>query len=203
MNCANSGQFAQFTIHRLTPPAPELSRLGGFCGPEPPFAGRSCRMLLASGIITLLILLTALFVAAEFAVVGARRSRLRRLAEDGNAARRPGPARPRRPPRARPLHRRLAGRHHALQPDSRRLRPGLDRATRRAAHPARRRAARPRPPSPPRPSSSCSILTTLAMIVGELVPKSHRAAGPDANRDVDGHADAVVPARCSPGRSTS
>jgi CBS domain containing-hemolysin-like protein len=41
-------------------------------------------MLLASGIITLLILLTALFVAAEFAVVGARRSRLRRLAEDGN-----------------------------------------------------------------------------------------------------------------------
>jgi CBS domain containing-hemolysin-like protein len=41
----------------------------------------------ASGvrIITLLILLTALFVAAEFAVVGARRSRLRRLAEDGNA----------------------------------------------------------------------------------------------------------------------
>ncbi len=41
-------------------------------------------MLLASGIIALLILLTALFVAAEFAVVGARRSRLRRLAEDGN-----------------------------------------------------------------------------------------------------------------------
>jgi CBS domain containing-hemolysin-like protein len=41
-------------------------------------------MLLASGIITLLILLTALFVAAEFAVVGARRSRLRRLAEDGS-----------------------------------------------------------------------------------------------------------------------
>jgi putative hemolysin len=42
-------------------------------------------MLLASGIIALLILLTALFVAAEFAVVGARRSRLRRLAEDGSA----------------------------------------------------------------------------------------------------------------------
>jgi putative hemolysin len=42
-------------------------------------------MLLASGIILLLILLTALFVAAEFAAVGARRSRLRRLAEDGNS----------------------------------------------------------------------------------------------------------------------
>ena len=42
-------------------------------------------MLLASFVILLLILLTALYVAAEFAAVGARRSRLRRLAEDGNA----------------------------------------------------------------------------------------------------------------------
>ena len=41
-------------------------------------------MLLASGIIALLILGTALFVAAEFAAVGARRSRLRRLSEDGS-----------------------------------------------------------------------------------------------------------------------
>src|SRR5918999_2492134 len=41
-------------------------------------------MLLAAAVITLLILLTALYVAAEFAAVGARRSRLRRLAEDGN-----------------------------------------------------------------------------------------------------------------------
>jgi putative hemolysin len=42
-------------------------------------------MLLASLVILLLILLTALYVAAEFAAVGARRSRLRRLAEDGDA----------------------------------------------------------------------------------------------------------------------
>src|SRR5215203_5320063 len=42
-------------------------------------------MLLAGTIIVLLILLTALYVAAEFAAVGVRRSRLRRLAEDGNA----------------------------------------------------------------------------------------------------------------------
>ena len=42
-------------------------------------------MLLAAAVITLLILVTALYVAAEFAAVGARRSRLRRLAEDGNA----------------------------------------------------------------------------------------------------------------------
>lgn len=41
-------------------------------------------MLLAGAIIVLLILLTALYVAAEFAAVGARRSRLRRLAEDGH-----------------------------------------------------------------------------------------------------------------------
>ena len=41
-------------------------------------------MLLAWAIIALLILFTALYVAAEFAAVSARRSRLRRLAEDGN-----------------------------------------------------------------------------------------------------------------------
>lgn len=41
-------------------------------------------MLLAGAVILLLILLTALYVAAEFAAVGARRSRLRRLAEDGH-----------------------------------------------------------------------------------------------------------------------
>lgn len=42
-------------------------------------------MVLATAIIAFLILLTALYVAAEFAAVGARRSRLRRLAEDGHA----------------------------------------------------------------------------------------------------------------------
>jgi putative hemolysin len=41
-------------------------------------------MLLAWTIIVLLILFTALYVAAEFAAVSARRGRLRRLAEDGN-----------------------------------------------------------------------------------------------------------------------
>jgi putative hemolysin len=42
-------------------------------------------MLVAALVILFLILLTGLYVAAEFAAVGARRSRLRRLAEDGNA----------------------------------------------------------------------------------------------------------------------
>jgi putative hemolysin len=42
-------------------------------------------MLVALAVVSLLILLNALYVAGEFAVVGARRSRIRRLAEDGNA----------------------------------------------------------------------------------------------------------------------
>jgi putative hemolysin len=41
-------------------------------------------MVLALGVVLILIALNALYVAAEFAAVGARRSRLRRLAEDGN-----------------------------------------------------------------------------------------------------------------------
>ena len=41
-------------------------------------------MLVAAGISGFLILLTALYVAAEFAAVGVRRSRLRRMAEDGH-----------------------------------------------------------------------------------------------------------------------
>ena len=41
-------------------------------------------MLVAGAVIVLLILLTALYVAAEFAAVGVRRSRLRRMAEDGH-----------------------------------------------------------------------------------------------------------------------
>jgi magnesium and cobalt exporter, CNNM family len=42
-------------------------------------------MLLAGAVISLLILLSAFFVAAEYSAVSARRSRVRRLAEDGNA----------------------------------------------------------------------------------------------------------------------
>ena len=41
-------------------------------------------MLVALAVVFFLILVNALYVAAEFAAVGARRSRLRRLAEDGN-----------------------------------------------------------------------------------------------------------------------
>jgi CBS domain containing-hemolysin-like protein len=41
-------------------------------------------MLVAAVVVLALILVTALYVAAEFAAVGVRRSRLRRMAEDGN-----------------------------------------------------------------------------------------------------------------------
>src|SRR3954469_24913470 len=41
-------------------------------------------MLLAWAVIGLLILMTGLYVAAEFAAFSARRSRLRRMAEDGD-----------------------------------------------------------------------------------------------------------------------
>ena len=130
-------------------------------------------MLLAAVIIVFLILLTALYVAAEFAAVGARRGRLRRLAEDGNPlATRILPVLE-IPARARPLHRRLTGRHHPVEPDPRRLRPephrtrGWRRSFERVARvgPGDRRCRPPR-------SSMLLVLTVLAMILGELVPKS-------------------------------
>ena len=98
------------------------------------------RMVLASAIIAFLILLTALYVAAEFAAVGARRSRLRRLAEDGNALAARILAGRRGPARARPLHCRIASRHHSFEPDPRCLRPGVDRAAAGAVAPEPHRA---------------------------------------------------------------
>jgi magnesium and cobalt exporter, CNNM family len=128
-------------------------------------------MLLASGIITLLILLTALFVAAEFAVVGARRSRLRRLAEDGNAlATRVLPVV--EDPHA--LDRYIAASQvgitlcslilgaYAQASIAPRVAPLLERVAGLQADTARSTSA----------VLVLLILTTLAMIVGELVPKS-------------------------------
>ena len=74
-------------------------------------------------IIVVLVAVTALYVAAEFAAVSVRRSRVRQLAEDGHGSR-SACSRSSRTPQARPLHRRLPGRHHARQPDPRRVRPG-------------------------------------------------------------------------------
>jgi magnesium and cobalt exporter, CNNM family len=129
-------------------------------------------MLLASGIIiTLLILLTALFVAAEFAVVGARRSRLRRLAEDGNGlAARVLPVL--EDPHA--LDRYIAASQvgitlsslilgaYAQASIAPRFAPFIQQVGGLEAETARSTSA----------VIVLLILTTLAMIVGELVPKS-------------------------------
>ena len=128
-------------------------------------------MLLASGIITLLILLTALFVAAEFAVVGARRSRLRRLAEDGNSlAARVLPVL--EDPHA--LDRYIAASQvgitlsslilgaYAQASIAPRFAPLIQRVGGLEAETAQSTSA----------VVVLLILTTLAMIVGELVPKS-------------------------------
>jgi CBS domain containing-hemolysin-like protein len=128
-------------------------------------------MLLASGIITLLILLTALFVAAEFAAVGARRSRLRRLAEDGSAL------------AARVLP--IVEDPHALDRYIAASQVGITLSSLILGAYAQASIAPRIAPFvqavtglEPEAASSTSavivllVLTTLAMIVGELVPKS-------------------------------
>ena len=124
-------------------------------------------MLLAGAVIVLLILLTALYVAAEFAAVGAGAAAFAGWLRTETHSRRGFSGR-RGPARARPLYRRLADRHHAVEPDPRRLRTGtlaprfaplLDRSGSTAS--AESTAAVSRPSVP-----------TLAVIIGELVPKS-------------------------------
>src|SRR5687767_10219942 len=127
-------------------------------------------MLLAALVITFLILLTGLYVAAEFAAVGARRSRLRRLAEDGN---------------------RLAARILPVVEDARELdryiavsQIGITLSSLiLGAYGQATLAPRVSPllvrfgVDPPSAESSAAVLvllvlTFLAMIIGELVPKS-------------------------------
>jgi putative hemolysin len=128
-------------------------------------------MFLAAAVIALLILLTALYVAAEFAAVGARRSRLRRLAEDGNAlAARILPVL--EDPRA--LDRYIAASQVGITLSSLilgaygqaslapRLAPLLEQTTTLDAEGSKSTAA----------IIVLLTLTALAMILGELVPKS-------------------------------
>jgi putative hemolysin len=128
-------------------------------------------MLLASGIITLLILLTALFVAAEFAVVGARRSRLRRLAEDGNAlAARVLPVV--EDPHA--LDRYIAASQVGITLSSLILGAYAQASIAPRVAPLVERVGGLDPETAQSTSAVLVLLflTTLAMIVGELVPKS-------------------------------
>jgi CBS domain containing-hemolysin-like protein len=128
-------------------------------------------MLLASGIIGLLILVTALFVAAEFAAVGARRSRLRRLAEDGNAlAARLLPVL--EDPHA--LDRYIAASQVGITLSSLILGAYAQASIAPKFAPLIQRTANIDAPTAENASAVIVllILTTLAMIVGELVPKS-------------------------------
>ena len=80
--------------------------------------------LLAILLVAALILVNAVYVAAEFAAVSVRRSRLRQLADDGNLLATwllPLRGQPGGP---RSLHRRLPDRHHALEPGARGVRAG-------------------------------------------------------------------------------
>lgn len=128
-------------------------------------------MLLAAAVITLLILLTALYVAAEFAAVGARRSRLRRLAEDGN------PLAARLLPvveDARELDRYIAVSQIGITLSSLILGAYGQAVIAPRVAPLLART----PLIDPSASDSAAaivvllVLTTLSMIVGELVPKS-------------------------------
>src|SRR5919107_4455743 len=136
-------------------------------------------MLLAAAVILLLILLTGLYVAAEFAAVGARRSRLRRLAEDGNAlAARILPVLE----DPRELDRYIAASQVGITLSSLilgaygqatlapRIQPLFERFTTMEARTAE--------------STSAAIvlifLTALAVVVGELVPKSLALQNPTA-----------------------
>lgn len=128
-------------------------------------------MLVDGAIIVLLILLTALYVAAEFAAVGVRRSRLRRMAEDGH------PLAARILPvveDARELDRYIAVSQIGITLSSLilgaygqgtvapRVAPLLQRVTELDQKTAESAAA----------ITVLLVLTALAMILGELVPKS-------------------------------
>jgi magnesium and cobalt exporter, CNNM family len=128
-------------------------------------------MVVPAAIIALLISLTALYVAAEFAAVGARRSRLRRLAEDGNSlAARILPVLE----DPRELDRYIAASQVGITLSSLilgaygqasiapRVAPLFERVASMEVEAAASTAA----------ASVLLVLTVLAMILGELVPKS-------------------------------
>jgi putative hemolysin len=127
-------------------------------------------MVLAALVILFLILLTGLYVAAEFAAVGARRSRLRRLAEDGNAlAARVLPV----VEDAHALDRYIAVSQIGITLSSLLLGAYGQAAIAPVLSPILREVGL----KPQRAESTAAILvlltlTVLAMIVGELVPKS-------------------------------
>jgi len=136
-------------------------------------------MLLAWTVIVLLILLTGLYVAAEFAAVSARRSRLRRMAEDGNglAARLlPVLEDPRE------LDRYIAASQIGITLSSLILGAYGQATLAPRLSPLLERVGRLQPDSAESTSAIIVLifLTTLAVIIGELVPKSLALQSPTA-----------------------
>jgi len=128
-------------------------------------------MVLAWAIIALLILLTGLYVAAEFAAVSARRSRLRRLAEDGNVlASRILPVL--EDPRA--LDRYIAASQVGITLSSLILGAYGQATLAPRLEPLLERIGTMQPATLKSVSAAIvlTFLTTLAVILGELVPKS-------------------------------
>ena len=128
-------------------------------------------MVLASAIIAFLILLTVLYVAAEFAAVGARRSRLRRLAEDGStlAARiLPVVEDPQE------LDRYIAASQVGITLSSLILGAYAQASLAPRVEPLLQRFGTLEPATSESTAAAVVllVLTTLAMILGELVPKS-------------------------------
>ena len=136
-------------------------------------------MLLACTVIVALILLTGLYVAAEFAAVSARRSRLRRMAEDGNvlAARLlPVLEDPRQ------LDRYIAASQVGITLSSLILGAYGQATLAPRLAPLLERFGTMQPPTAESTAAVVVllVLTTLAVIVGELVPKSLALQNPTA-----------------------
>ena len=134
-------------------------------------------MLVPAGVILLLVLLTALYVAAEFAAVGARRSRIRRLAEDGHplASRAlPGGEDPRE------LDRYIAASQGGITLSSLIAGAYAQASLAPPVAPLLARAFALEPESAQQIAAIVilAILTVLSVIVGELVPKAAALANP-------------------------
>ena len=142
--------------------------------------------LLTVAVVLVMVLFNALFVAAEFATVGSRRSRVQQSAEAGSTSAGHLLAIMRDPKTARFVRRRLPDRHHAQQPRRRRVRAGPAHAAARTPPRQRRRPhgrGDHRPRDDHRPPSGA----------GRVAPQDRRAAVPRTTRHRDPPTDADQP----------